>query len=141
VWKPVFGGWHSPSALCILTWTRFIFLDKELIMSQSQPGNTWARIVAKAWADESFKKRLIADPKAILKEQGLEVAPGVQLKVIEDTENLHHLTLPPKPAEGELSEEELSMAAGGISLTKWLCFGCQSTQGPTTRNFNCPKSP
>ncbi len=110
-------------------------------MSQGQPGNTWARIVAKAWADESFKKRLIADPKAILKEQGLEVAPDVQLKVIEDTENLHHLTLPPKPAEGELSEEELSMAAGGISLTKWLCFGCQSTKGPTTRSFDCPKKP
>ena len=106
-------------------------------MNQEQPGNKWGRIVAKAWADESFKKRLFANPTAVLKEHGLEVDPGIQVKIVEDTDTLHHLMLPPKPSEAELSEEELEMVAGGISWTRWLCFGCQKSQGPTTRNFEC----
>jgi len=107
-------------------------------MNQGPSGKAWGQIVAKAWADDSFKKRLMSNPTAVLKEYGLEVDSGIQVKVIEDTETMRHITLPPKPPEGELSEEQLSMAAGGISWTKWLCFGCQSTKGPTTRNFECP---
>jgi hypothetical protein len=108
-------------------------------MNQEQSGKSWGKIVAKTWADEKFKKRLMSDPAAVLKEYGLEADPGIQVKIIEDTDVIRHLTLPPKPAEGELSEEELSMAAGGLSWTKWLCFGCQSSQGPTTRSFECPQ--
>jgi hypothetical protein len=106
-------------------------------MNQGQSGRAWGKIVAKAWADDSFKKRLMSNPNAVLKENGLEVDPGIQVKVIEDTEKLRHITLPPKPTEGELSEEQLSMAAGGISWTQWLCFGCQSSKGPTTRSWEC----
>jgi hypothetical protein len=76
-------------------------------------GKGWGKLIARAWADEGLKKRLLADPAQVLKENGLEVPPGVQVKVVEDTESLIHLTLPAKPTSGELSEEELSSAAGG----------------------------
>jgi len=34
--------------------------------------------------------------------------------VVEDTDTLHHFILPPKPADKELSEEDLSAVAGGM---------------------------
>ena len=73
----------------------------------------WHRIVAKASADESFRKRLLAEPAAVLREHGIPVPAGVQVKVVEDTDEVRHLTLPRRPGKGELSEEELSAAAGG----------------------------
>jgi hypothetical protein len=84
------------------------------------------QLVAKTWADEVFKKRLIADPAAVLKEAGLEVPEGVKVKVVEDTDTVMHLVLPPKPSEDELSEEQLSQAAGGhCSGGCGGCGGCR----------------
>ena len=77
----------------------------------------WSQIVAKAWADAKFKQRLLADPAAVLKENGIEVPPGVTVKIIENSEKVVHLTLPAKP-DGELSEEALAKVAGG-ALSNW----------------------
>jgi len=70
-------------------------------------------IIAKAWMDEGFKKRLFADPAAVLKEQGVEMPPGIQVKILENTENVFYLVLPTKAPCGELSGQELSAVAGG----------------------------
>ena len=73
----------------------------------------WGRLVARAWADPAFKAKLIADPAAVLKENGLLVPAGVTVKVVENTDTLFHLTIPLKPAPEELSEEDLNRVAGG----------------------------
>ena len=83
-------------------------------MDQESANKAWADVVAKAWADQSFKKRLLADPAAALKELKLSVPGGLQVKVVEDTDNLVYLHLPAKPSSGELSEAELNRAAGGF---------------------------
>ena len=72
----------------------------------------YAKIIAQAWVDEEFKKRLLQDPATVLKENGIEVPEGWTVKVIERNENEICLTLPPRPS-GELSEEELQQVAGG----------------------------
>jgi hypothetical protein len=77
----------------------------------------WAQVVARAWSDAAFKKRLLAQPTAVLKEAGLAVPKGVQFKVVENTERLIHLILPPA-SRGELAEEELVAVVGGH------CRGC-----------------
>lgn len=78
-----------------------------------EQGQKMEQLIAKAWADEAFKQRLIADPAAVLKEAGLEMPEGIEIRVVEDTEKVAHLVLPRKPSAEELSEEELSNAAGG----------------------------
>jgi hypothetical protein len=82
----------------------------------------WSQIVARAWADEVFKQRLMTDPRAVLREHGLELAPETEVRVVEDTETVHHFVLPPNPV-GELTEEELSPTAGADSLSGF-CRRC-----------------
>jgi hypothetical protein len=86
-------------------------------MNAEQQINQWGQIVAKAWQNDGFKKRLLANPSAVLKERGLEVPGGVQIRMVEDTDQILHLTLPAKPRERELSDAELAGVAGGFSAT------------------------
>lgn len=72
----------------------------------------WNKVVAKAWSDEGFKNRLLAEPGVVLKENGVELAPGASIKVVEDTADTRHLVLPPRPSE-ELTDEELAGVSGG----------------------------
>lgn len=80
------------------------------------------QLIAKTWADEVFKRRLLSNPVAVLKEEGVEVPEGIKVVVVEDTSTVMHLVLPPKPSEDELSEEDLSQAAGGHCSGG--CRGC-----------------
>jgi len=75
----------------------------------------WAGIVAQAWADQKFKKRLLADPAGVLKQHGIEIPPGVQAKIVENTDQLIHLALPHKPSAEEVAEEQLELIRGGAS--------------------------
>jgi len=79
-------------------------------MEQSQ--KAWGKVVARAWSDELFKKRLLANPVAVLKENGIEVPGKAAIKIVEDSAKTIHLILPERPAE--LSEAELEQVAGGI---------------------------
>ena len=67
--------------------------------SKQDLSKTWARVVAKAWADEEYKRRLLADPAAVAREEGVPVPEGLTLKVVEDVPGTRTLVLPPIPAE------------------------------------------
>ena len=73
----------------------------------------------KAWADDDFKKRVLANPAAVLKEHGVEVPPGVQIRVVENTDQVLHLTMPPKSSSQELTEADMAAIAGGLAMGKW----------------------
>jgi hypothetical protein len=77
----------------------------------------WSQIVAKAWSDEAFKARLLAEPAAVLKENGIPVPEGLVLRVVEDSATVGHLILPLCPPE--LTEADLDqIAAGGTMYTR-----------------------
>jgi hypothetical protein len=76
----------------------------------------WSQIVARAWADEAFKSRLLAEPGIVLREHGLEVAPDVEVRVVEDAGRVRHFVLPASPV-GELTDEELSPTPGADSFS------------------------
>jgi hypothetical protein len=74
----------------------------------------WSQIVARAWCDEGFMKRLRSDPRNVLAEHGMEVPEGMEVKVVEgaevavvdDLDAMRYLTLPASPPD-ELAEEHL----------------------------------
>lgn len=82
----------------------------------------WGLIVARAWADETFKNRLLDNPYVVLREYGIEIAQGTQVRVLEDSDEVRHFVLPPNPI-GELTEEELSPSVGADSFSGG-CGGC-----------------
>ena len=76
--------------------------------------NQLASLFAACWKDEALKARLMADPKAVLAEHGMDVPDGMDVKVVENADNCVHLTIPAPPSDYmELADEELSNAAGG----------------------------
>lgn len=89
----------------------------------TEPRNALARLFVACWKDEALKARFLSDPKAVLAEHGLEVPARIDVKVVENAENLVHITLPASPTGGriDLSDDELSNAAGGSGL--WSVCG------------------
>lgn len=60
-------------------------------------------IVARAWTDPASKRRLLADPDAMLAEAGIMPPTGTKFRIVEDTDAVTHLVLARPPAGGELS--------------------------------------
>ena len=87
--------------------------------------NQLASLFAACWKDEALKARFMSDPKAVLAEHGMDVPDGMDVKVVENADNCVHITMPAPPTGSmELSDEELSNAAGGISarFMNNVCF-------------------
>jgi Nitrile hydratase, alpha chain len=74
-------------------------------------------IISKAWTDDSFKAKLLSDPVATLKAEGVDLPAGLQVRIVENTENVFHFVLPFMPKE--LTNEDLDKAAGGVSLLRY----------------------
>ena len=72
------------------------------------------RIMNRAAEDGEFLARLLADPKGTIStEVGTSIPEGFDVTVHEDSAITFHLVLPPSP---KLTEAELEMAAGGLSV-------------------------
>src|SRR6187399_1639536 len=52
-----------------------------------------ARVVARAWTDPEFKKRLLADATAAISELGYEGGQGAHMVVVENTPDRHNLVV------------------------------------------------
>lgn len=82
-----------------------------------------SKIVAKAWLDEGFKKRLISDTVTVLEENGLMLPSGAQARINENTslstltstdvnlstDGVYEIPLPPKPSA--LTDELIGFSA------------------------------
>jgi hypothetical protein len=81
-------------------------------MELHESEKAWMKVVAKAWSDKLFKKRLLADPAGVLQENGIEIPGTAAIKIVEDSAKTIHLILPGGPKE--LAEAELEQLAGGV---------------------------
>jgi hypothetical protein len=83
------------------------------MIAQASEELVWSQIVAKAWCDEKFMNRLLADPRGVLAEHDLEVPDDAEVEVtlgtdvkVEGTYAARCFVLPANPP-GELFEEQL----------------------------------
>ncbi len=73
--------------------TRQLDRALEAFLARASPANG-ARLVARAWLEEGFRRRLLADANAALPELGLSMGGGLQeqrLTVVENTEERHNV--------------------------------------------------
>jgi hypothetical protein len=56
----------------------------------SQRLKPWSRIVARAWADQAFRIRLLLDPKTVLREHGVELDRDEQCFVSDTRREMQH---------------------------------------------------
>jgi len=52
-----------------------------------------ARLVARAWVDDEFKQRLLADAREAALEVGLDPGPSPKVVALENTEDVHHMVV------------------------------------------------
>jgi hypothetical protein len=76
------------------------------------------RLIERSLGDESFRRRLIEDPKAAVEQElGRRLSEEVRVVVLEETAETIYLVLPGTPMagrEGEaLSDRELESVSGG----------------------------
>ena len=64
--------------------------DNIAYMDSRSPANG-ARLVARAWTDEGFRARLLADGKAAAVELGIDAVASPDLVVVENTPEVHNL--------------------------------------------------
>ena len=103
--------------------------------------NALAELFAACWKDEALKARFMSDPKAVMKEFGLEVPADLDVKVVENADDCVHITLP-APPEGhmELSDADLASAAGGSAVGCMPCARLSNVDArtePHTRKGHC----
>ena len=90
-------------------------------MSEASGGSGRAemerRLIEKSLEDESFRQRLIEEPKgAVEQELGTRLPEGVRVVTVEETQDTIYLVLPSTPMAsgegGELSDQQLESVAG-----------------------------
>jgi len=52
-----------------------------------------ARIVARSWTDPDYRKRLLADARAVIREEQVAGLQGTDLVVVENSEKVHNLVV------------------------------------------------
>jgi len=71
-----------------------------------------AKVIAKAWTDPAYKKRLIKEPAKVLKEEGIKTPKGAKIHVHENSPKALHLVLPQRP-DSALAQDAVHENAGG----------------------------
>lgn len=107
-------------------------------MNQDEPTNAFSQLIAKCWMDAGFKQQLLADPVATLKAEGVKIPAELDVKVLENTNQMFHLVIPPKP--GDLSDDELDQVSGGFCGVN-LCCQPYIPPPPPLRPFPVPPRP
>jgi hypothetical protein len=103
-------------------------------MDEQEQGRKISQLIAKCWADEAFKRKVLADPAATLREEGLELPADLSYVAHENTEKVVHLVIPAKPTD--LRDEDLGTIVAGAGTSG----GCHRSPEPPPTGTTCANS-
>jgi hypothetical protein len=88
------------------------------------------RLINRSLEDDSFRQRLLEDPKAVVEQElGSTLPEGVEVRAVQESAETIYLVLPsasPLGEGGDLSDQELEAVSGGGTWTDPTCFTCGS---------------
>lgn len=89
--------------------------------------DAYAELVIDAWQNGDLKKRLLADPAAVLAERGVTLPAGVSVQAVEASAAREHLVLPAATTSASssvtLGEMAESITGSFTNLTKPITAG------------------
>jgi hypothetical protein len=74
------------------------------IATRKEYERKFAQIVAKAWIDSAFKQRLLRNSTTAVRQQGIRLPAGKELKIFENTSDVEYLPLLPIDQASILAE-------------------------------------
>ncbi len=81
-------------------------------MSDKKLKEVQSKVIARAWKDEEFCKKLLENPKEALKEFGIDLPENVKITAVQEEANHLYFVLPEAPIKGsELSKQDLEKLA------------------------------
>lgn len=107
--------------------------DEATVNKAIEERKEYAKIIARAWLDEDFKKRLLGEPATVLKENGIQIPEGMTAKIVERKENEIQIPPPVAPKDLGFSVEELQERAQAFTLACVPAF--QSVTEPRSHEF------
>ena len=95
-------------------------------MSEKTRRDVDQEIATKAATDAAFRKKVLADPKAVLADMGLTVRDSIKVNVVEESASDVYLVIPKASASAaagdDLSDDALeAVAAGQFNAS---CYAC-----------------
>jgi hypothetical protein len=82
----------------------------------------YAKLVAQAWADPSFRERLMSNAAVVLREAGFDVPKSKEVKILETDNEAFYFVLPTKPADLFSDSKLESRMANAYSSSCGACF-------------------
>jgi hypothetical protein len=75
---------------------------QDLVLGDLDLADIEITVTARAWHDEPFRRRLLADPKGTIEQEtGVRLAPDLRLSVHEETAQHRHLVIPARPSRDD----------------------------------------
>ena len=68
-------------------------LDDIIVRARARTPADGAKVVARAWLDETFRERLLTDARAAVADLGYQLSHDAELAVVENTAAVHHLVV------------------------------------------------
>jgi nitrile hydratase subunit alpha len=100
--EPITNAGESPVALRVQALADLL-VEKDVVSREEiRRGVDWlvsrspadgARLVARAWVDDTFKQRLLDDARAAALELGLDPGPSPVVVALENTADVHHVVV------------------------------------------------
>jgi len=114
--EPAEGSDHSEPASSSST------IEPPHELDAAEQERRWAQIVARAWDDEPFRQRLLAQPREVLREEGFDITDDAEVELVDGEpermpEGVTCLRLPPRPAAEDLIEDQLSLPQDSAQLS------------------------
>ncbi|GGL79949.1 hypothetical protein GCM10010129_24490 [Streptomyces fumigatiscleroticus] len=79
-------------------------MQPELALGGDREQAVVAMVVARAWRDDAFRAAFVADPRAVLADEGLEYPETTRVVVLEDTDRAKYVCLPDDAGPGDLAD-------------------------------------